>query len=261
MPRFLFLRSITCLLLTFPCAFAFSAVENFILVNGVSKESVLELGPHVNKRVTPCSTFKIALSLIGFDSGILKDEKTPVWPFQEGYDDLFESWRSPQTPESWLKTTCIWYSRVLTTKLGLENFQIYLAALDYGNQDASGGLTNAWLSSSLKISPREQVEFIQKIVQEKLPVSSYAVRKTKSLIFIEELPNGWKLFGKTGWSIKPENENEIGWFVGWIEKDQHFFPFAYNICENKINLAQRIPRVKQLLRDSNVMNETISSTP
>jgi beta-lactamase class D len=232
------------------------AEENFVLIDGKSSEKVLEIGSHLDERVTPCSTFKIALSLMGFDSGILVDAKMPIWPFQEGYDDFLESWKSPQTPRSWLKNSCVWYSRVLVSKLGLENFQAYLAALNYGNQDASGGLTGAWLSSSLKISPREQVLFIEKLINETLPISTEAVRMTKSLLFIDELPNGWKLFGKTGaGSISDsDGKNALGWFVGWIEKDSRCFLFAYNIRDVKIDFSKRVPRVKQLLEESNVMN-------
>jgi beta-lactamase class D len=75
------------------------------------------------------------------------------------------------------------------------------------------------------------------------------------------LPGGWNLFGKTGWTGSMTGEDgknsEIGWFVGWVEKDDKFFPFAYNIYEDKINLAQRIPRVKKLLVQSNVIAEVL----
>ncbi len=82
----------------FSSLYAFSTEENFLLINGVTDEIVLELGPHINERISPCSTFKITLSLMGYDAGILKDEKTPIWDFQEGYDDWLESWKAPQTP-------------------------------------------------------------------------------------------------------------------------------------------------------------------
>jgi len=242
----------------FSTVFAFSAEENFLVINGKSGKNLLEIGPHIDERVTPCSTFKIALSLMGFDSGILQSESDPVWLFQEGYDDFLESWKSPQTPKSWMKTSCVWFSRVLAASLGIEKFEHYLAALNYGNQDASGGLTNAWLSSSLKISTREQAAFIQKILQEAHPISRYSIHMTRQISFIEELSNGWKLFGKTGWSgstNKPDGENELGWFIGWVEKGDDFLPFAYHIRANKINLPQRVPRIKQLLIESNVMNE------
>jgi len=251
------LRLIACCLLIFPCFFTFSAEENFLLVNGETDEIVFNLGPHINERITPCSTFKIALSLMGFDAGILIDEKTPTWAFQEGYDDFLESWKAPQTPQSWIKNGCVWYSRVLACQLGTDKIQNYLALLDYGNQNMSGGLTKAWINSSLKISPKEQVDFIKKMIKEELPISSDAIQKTKAILFVDDLPDGWKLFGKTGWggSITEQDvtTKEVGWFVGWVERDHTFFPFAYNIRERKINLAQRIPRVKQLLAESNVM--------
>lgn len=250
-----FLTSLVCI---FSTMLALSAEENFLLINGNSGKNILEIGPHLDERMTPCSTFKIALSLMGFDSGILQDLHNPVWLFQEGYDDFLESWKSSQTPQSWMKVSCVWYSRVLAAQLGMRKFQLYLAALDYGNQDISGGLTKAWLTSSLKISPREQVIFIQKMIQKELHVSNYAIDTTKQLLFLEELSTGWKLFGKIGGSLnKLDGKSELGWFVGWIEKEDQYFPFAYAIRENKINFSQRVPRVKQLLVEANVMDEKL----
>lgn len=248
----LFSRYTICFLCLFTWISAFSDEENFLLLNGITNEKMIEFGPRVRERVSPCSTFKIALSLMGFDVGILEDAETPIWDFQPGYDSFLDSWKTSQTPQTWMKTSCVWYSRILATFLGLENMQDYLADFEYGNQDMSGGMTRAWLSSSLKISPEEQAHFLQRMVRDKLSVSSTAVEQTKALLFVDELPGGWKLFGKTGWSGS-SIDLEIGWFVGWVEKGQAVFPFAYNIREKKINLAQRIPRVKQLLSESKVM--------
>ncbi len=237
-----------------------SAEENFLLIDGVTDKTVLELGPHVEKRISPCSTFKIPLSLMGYDAGILSDETTPTWNFQAGYDASFASWRAPITPKSWMEYSCVWYSKVICLQLGLEKIQSYLTSMEYGNQEMSGMLAEpgpmapAWINSSLTISAREQVDFIRKMILGKLPISSNAIQMTKKLLLKEESPEGWKLFGKGGWS-GPEKEGkslEHGWFVGWLEKDHLFFPFAYLIRERKINLDQRIPRVKQLLEEANV---------
>jgi beta-lactamase class D len=145
----------------------------------------------------------------------------------------------------------------------VERIQNYLSSIEYGNEDISGGLAEpgptdvAWINSSLTISPQEQVNFVQKMILGKLPISSSAIQMTKTLLFKEELSGGWKLFGKTGWSgsaiAKDGISLEHGWFVGWIEKGEVFFPFAYLIRERKINLDQRIPRAKQLLLESNVI--------
>ena len=225
-----------------------SGEENFLLINNSTGEVVLELGPNINKRVTPCSSFKIALSLMGYDSKILQDNENPIWNFKEGYVDYIDSWKTAQTPQSWIKNSCVWYSQILTAQLGREKIQNYLQLLEYGNQDMSGGLTHAWLGSSLKISPKEQVNFLQKMFQPDSSISNNAIQTTKSLLFTDELSKRWKLFGKTGFG---KNHNlAIGWFVGWVEKEEAVYIFAYNIQNTKVNPAQRIPRVKQLLIES-----------
>lgn len=260
MARLLFSRLLVYFVFIFLCVCAFSAEENFLLINGATDEIMLEFGPHIDERLTPACTFNIALSLMGYDADILKDEQTPTWDFQEGYPDYIESWKASQTPLSWMQHSCLWYSRLLASQLGMEKMQTYLASLAYGNQDLSGGLTKAWLSSSLKISPREQVDFIHKVIHGKLSISTNAIEMTKVLLFKEELPEGWKLYGKTGMGtiFEQNGENvEVVWFVGWIEKDHTFFPFAYNIRERQIIPGQSIPRVKQLLMESKVMSERI----
>lgn len=246
------LFSITCFLFILSFENAFAAEENFLLINGLTNDIMVELGPHINERATPACSFNIALSLMGFDSEILKNEQNPTWPYQEGYDDYLELWKAPHNPHFWMKHSCLWFSKLLASQLGLETIQSYLAAFSYGNEDMSGGVTKAWLTSSLKISPKEQVEFIQKMNQEQLPISSYAIQMTKAILYVEQLAEGWKLYGKTGLgSITDQDGNkvEVGWFVGWVEKDSIFFPFAYNIRDKKLTPGQRVPRVKQLLAD------------
>lgn len=53
--------------------------------------------------ITPASTFKIALSLMGYDSGYLLDEHLPALPFHTGYPDWIASWKSPTDLTSWIK--------------------------------------------------------------------------------------------------------------------------------------------------------------
>jgi beta-lactamase class D len=234
----LFSKLFFCLLIVFSQVHGFSAEENFVLINGLTDENVFDLGPNINERISPCSTFKIVLSLMGYDAQILKDAMTPTWSFQEGYDDFLESWKNPQNPQSWMQYSCVWFSKILSLQLGLEKIENYLCLMNYGNQDLSVGLTKPgstnpiWVHSSLKISPKEQADFIHRMIQGKLPISIRAVQMTKKILFKEELLNGWQLFGKTGWSGSIGKENgqalEYGWFVGWIEKEHFFFPFAYS---------------------------------
>ncbi|MBP9752543.1 MAG: class D beta-lactamase [Proteobacteria bacterium] len=213
----------------------------------ITKENdqIIQKEGDCDERFAPCSTFKIALSLIGFDSGILMDETHPVWSFKEGYDDWLPVWKQDQTPKSWMTYSCVWYSQVLTQNLGMKKFQDYITQFNYGNQDLSGdksknnGLTHAWLSSSLAISSIEQITFLEKLINETLPVKPHAITMTKNLIFLETLKNGWNLYGKTGTGHVLKNDKSKirdvyhGWFVGWIEKDNRKIIFASHITDSK----------------------------
>lgn len=198
-----------------------------------------------NKRYSPCSTFKIALSLIGFDARILVNDSHPVWPFKEGYSAFLDVWKQDQTPASWMKNSCVWYSQVLTKKLGMKQLQAYITNFDYGNKDLSGdigknnGMTNAWLGSSLEISGMEQILFLEKLLGNKLPVSKIAYKMTKNILFVQELSDGWQLYGKTGnglfLSVDKTTKTDIqhGWFIGWIEKNGKIIVFSNHIVDDE----------------------------
>jgi beta-lactamase class D len=212
----------------------------FMLVDPVTSEVVLQVGDDegLRQRIAPNSTFKIALSLMGFDAGILLDEENPTWAeFEE--DEERDVCRQPLTPSTWMHHCCVWYSQSLTRRLGMDRFQSYVDAFGYGNQDLSGnsglddGLIRAWINSSLTISCEEQIRFLQKMVEGRLPVSEYALAMTRNILFIEDLGNGWSLFGKTGvgkeWLVQaaPGLENHYsGWFVGWVENGDRRYFFA-----------------------------------
>lgn len=202
-----------------------------------SNSTLIEEG-NCDERMSSASTFKIAISLMGFDSGIFTSPETPEWPFQEGYVDWSPKWRQDTTPESWMRDSVVWYSQLATERLGQEQFAAYVDTFGYGNRDVSGdkgmlnGLTNAWLSSSLQISPVEQVDFITRMITGKLPVDQFAVEQTKTLMKIEEPIDGWTVYGKTGAGLpfgedgKRLKGQPFGWYVGWAENEARTIVFA-----------------------------------
>jgi beta-lactamase class D len=204
----------------------------------------------------PCSTFKIPISVMGYNENILVDEKHPQWPFKEGYPIWLEVWKEPHNPTDWMKNSCVWYSQEITQKLGMPKFKEYMAKLNYGNQDVSGdkgknnGLMRAWLSSSLKISPAEQTVFLEKLIALKLPVAPRAQELTKNILVIEEFPDAWKLVGKTGSGSVERADGSLdenlktGWYVGWLEKDTRKIVFAHYIEDETKEETYGGPRAK-----------------
>ncbi len=198
-----------------------------------------------DQRITPASTFKIAISLMGYDAGFLKDEKTPALPFRQGYPDWLPEWKQTTDPAAWMKYSVVWFSQQTTLAIGEEKFGRYVRSFGYGNADVSGtpgkhdGLTTAWLSSSLKISPLEQLAFLQKIVRRELPLSANAYDMTSRITAMNPLPNGWTLNGKTGTGapLKPDGSEDwdhpYGWFIGWARKGNRTILFVRQVQEGR----------------------------
>ena len=198
-----------------------------------------------DERYSPASTFKIAISLMGFDAGILTTATDPVMPFRDGYVDWREAWKQPADPTRWMKESVVWYSQQVTARLGVERFAENVEAFDYGNKNLAGtkgegsGLTTAWLSSSLAISPAEQVAFLQRMLGGELPVSEAAVENTVAILDYGVRPGGWRVHGKTGTGLPREENGSLmwgqpfGWFVGWAERDGRTVVFARLVQESE----------------------------
>ena len=164
-------------------------------------------------RFAPCSTFKVPLSLMALDKGVLRDETTTFkW---DGVDRGNPSWNRDTSAADWIKYSVVWYSQRITPRLGPEAVKDYLARFDYGNRDISGGLTTFWLGSTLKISADEQLRFWERFWRGGLPVSRHATDITKKIVHLETSASGVELSGKTG-SYTTDHE-ELGWFVGHLE--------------------------------------------
>jgi beta-lactamase class D/beta-lactamase regulating signal transducer with metallopeptidase domain len=210
-----------------------------------------------DERVTPASTFNIAVSLMGYDSGILQDEHAPTLPFKAGYADWNPEWRAATDPSSWLKYSVVWFAQQVTAKLGMTRFQEYIDRFGYGNRDVSGdagkhnGLSMSWIGSSLKISPVEQVTFLRSVVNRQLPLSLKAYDMTIRIMPTETLANGWQVHGKTGTAApvmangRDDPDHQYGWYVGWASKGARTIVFARLVLEHRQPDSSAGPRVKQ----------------
>ncbi|AZO29877.1 class D beta-lactamase [Mesorhizobium sp. M1B.F.Ca.ET.045.04.1.1] len=190
-----------------------------------------------DQRVSPASTFKVPLALIGYDAGILSDQHTPSWDYKPEFNAVKRD-RKTVDPTIWERDSIIWYSREITRRLGSKSFAGYVAKFGYGNANVSGsagkndGLTNSWVDSSLEISPVEQTAFLRRLLAGKMPVSAKAHEMTKAIIPTFEAGD-WTVQGKTGSTALDKNKRSLGWFVGWAEKDGRRIVFARLVVDAK----------------------------
>lgn len=179
------------------------------------------------KRLSPCSTFKIYNSLIGLETGVLDQEDVYTLIKWNGVKHNFPNWNRDHTLASATQESVVWYFQELASRIGQQRMQEHIDKIGYGNQDISGGLTTFWLRSSLKISAFEQVQLLNQFYAGQLPFSANTAAVVKKNITLANDGRLW-LMGKTG-SGYQEGKYILGWFVGCVEKNGRRAIFATNI--------------------------------
>lgn len=176
---------------------------------------------------SPCSTFKIISSLIGLENEVIAPEdSTRTWSGETFWN---ENWNRDINFEDAFRTSCVWYYREVINEIGPDVMQEELDRLCYGNCDISDwegrlnnnnnnrALTGFWIESSLKISPKEQVEVMERIFGESSIYLQETQDKLKQVMLVSEQQNSDTLiYGKTGLG-KSHGVTVDAWFTGFAD--------------------------------------------
>jgi len=175
-------------------------------------------------RFVPASTFKIPNTLIGLECGAVSgvDE---VFPY-DGKPRFLKEWEKPMSLRDGIKVSNVPVYQELARRIGLKRMREGVEKLEYGNADIGTVVDRFWLDGPLEISALEQVEFLRRLAAGDLPFSRQA-QETVGEILLLETKDGTRLYGKTGWLMA--RQPDLGWFVGWVEKDGVVTPFALNM--------------------------------
>jgi beta-lactamase class D len=197
----------------------------------------------------PASTFKIFNSLVALETGVVRDENDTIrW---DGVQRQIAGWNSDQNMRSAIRFSTVWFYQELARRIGTERMQEFLTRTHYGNENLSGGIDRFWLDGGLRISPRQQVAFLQRLYANDLPFSLHTMETVKNIMILEQTDE-YIFRGKTGWATRPEDET--GWFVGYLErgKDVYFFANCIEI-HTEDDIRARISITREILQDLGLM--------
>jgi beta-lactamase class D len=174
----------------------------------------------------PASTFKIANTIIALETGIVEDAET-VLPW-DGAPRELEEWNAKLTLREAIRTSCVPCYQDIARKIGQARMNDWLVKLDYGNHDATGGIDAFWLGGGLRITPLEQLGFLRRLAEGKLPISERTREIVLDLITLDVGPEH-QLLGKTGLVTQERGGRELGWFVGYVELGARRVYFATTV--------------------------------
>lgn len=190
-------------------------------------------------RSSPCSTFKIISSLIALENGIIDPENsTRAWSGEIFWN---EDWNKDIDFKEAFRTSCVWYYRQVIDDIGKDLMQKELDRLQYGNCDISDwegrlntnnsnkALTGFWIESSLMISPKEQVEVMERIFGKNSEYSEETQNELKQVMLLPETDSAdISIYGKTGMG-KAEGIVVDAWFTGFAESTSEEIYFCVRL--------------------------------
>ena len=207
----------------------FAGREGCFVLYDAQADNYLRYNPQgCAERFSPCSTFKIANSLVALQTSVATGPEFSLkW---DGVKRPIASWNQDHTMRSAMSNSVVWFYQELARRIGAERMAGYVRRLDYGNRDTSGGITNFWLDSTLLISVEEQVAFLRRLWADSLPVRKDAQTITRELMELSRSADGRILYGKTGTAGDAKADiARLGWFVGCVARGERRVFFATRI--------------------------------
>ncbi len=173
----------------------------------------------------PASTFKIPHSMIALELGIV-DINATIFKW-DGQPRAFKMWETDLDFKGAFHKSCVPCYQEVARKIGPSRMKYMLDTLHYGHMKLdSNTIDNFWLRGESKISSYEQIEFLRRFYDGELPISD-RTRQIMREMMIMSKTDKYILSGKTGWAMN--SEDNLGWFVGFVEKNDNIFYFATQV--------------------------------
>ncbi|SDF29201.1 class D beta-lactamase [Chitinophaga filiformis] len=202
------------------------------------------------ERFVPASTFKIFNSLVGLETGVLKDTATVIpW---DGIVRSVPEWNQSLSMKQAFQLSAVPYYQEVARRIGKPVMQHWLDTVKYGNMKISR-IDTFWLDNSLQISPDEELGFVKKLYFDQLPFHKLTMQWVRAIMLMEKTDK-YELRYKTGMAtVGPKT---IAWITGWIEENGHptFFVLNFDTENKSLDIRNvRMNLLKNLLKDAGYM--------
>lgn len=229
----------------------------FVLFSENSGKYQFENEERANLRLPPFSTFKIANSMIALDIGVISgiEEKLTfdqkLYPIQNWWPDTW--YMEPLNLRDAFAYSALPIYQSIAVQINDIRMKEYLHKFQYGNMDITSGIDTFWLGESLKITAKEQVDFIRKLYSQQLPLTKKTFSSMKE-IMLSEKTEKYKIYSKTG-AGHLSDHSFIGWYVGIVENNEGTHYFALSITGDSFTdvIRKRTEVARKLLRNAGVL--------
>ncbi|WP_394350501.1 class D beta-lactamase [Nocardiopsis quinghaiensis] len=226
--------------------FSEEGVEGTFVLYDVRERTAAVVRPEeARERAVPASTFKLANTLIGLQTGAVGDVDE-VLPYGGGSQPV-PAWEQDVSLREALPASNVPVYQELARRVGHERMATWVDRLDYGNRSVGGAdaVDRFWLEGPLEISAMEQTSFLAGLALADLPVDSGHQHALHEIATVEE-GDGYTLYAKSGWAR--DVDPAPGWWVGWVERGEDVYTFALRVeVEEDGDAGLREPLAREML--------------
>ncbi|MCU4440047.1 OXA-134 family carbapenem-hydrolyzing class D beta-lactamase [Acinetobacter lwoffii] len=196
-----------------------------------------------NTEYVPASTFKMLNALIGLQHGKATTNEIFKW---DGKKRSFTAWEKDMTLGQAMQASAVPVYQELARRIGLELMQQEVQRIQFGNQQIGQQVDNFWLVGPLKVTPKQEVQFVSALAREQLAFDPQVQQQVKAMLFLQER-KAYRLYVKSGWGM--DVEPQVGWLTGWVETPQaEIVAFSLNMqMQTNMNPAIRLEILQQAL--------------
>lgn len=195
-------------------------------------------------RLAPASTFKIPHALVGLETGVITTSTVYEWDGTRHPDQ--PEWNHSHTVLTAMRPSVLWFFQRMAPQIGAARMHGWLERLHYGNADTSGDVKLYWLNGKLRVSPDEQVAFLDQFFRGTLPFRTDLQRMIRHALEqkpgtvqnargVHVVDGHWgtttRLIAKTGATTGADGQ-AVSWLVGQLSADSRSYVFASAVWKN-----------------------------
>jgi beta-lactamase class D len=170
----------------------------------------------------------------------------------DGKPKVRPEWERDQTLATGMRDSVVWMFQEVARRTGRERMQEWIERLEYGNRDIRGGIDLFWLQGALRVSAKEQVDFLRRLAEGSLPMTQRSQRLVRESLVVERTRE-YTLYAKTGTS--GSKRSDVCWWVGWVERKGRIGAvFAMNFAPSaSTKLADRFDIGRAILEEAKAL--------
>jgi beta-lactamase class D len=223
----------------------------FVLHDAGGARTVVVDRARAQRPLVPASTYKIPHSLIALETGAVRDADELI-PYG-GKPQPIKDWERDMNLRDAVRVSNVPVFQQLAHRIGAAREQEWMRRLGYGNAEVGPVVDRFWLDGPLMISAEAQARWLCRLARQELPAAVVHQRTVRDILRLEST-GSVALYGKTGWAAG--TTQQVGWWVGWVERGTGVHCFALNIdivADADADAAKRIPLGRELLHRLDVL--------